>query len=552
MPLLKEAAKRVLSGEIAQLGEAIEQREASLQLFEERMAELELALEDINWIRQGFENEKEFSREGLKKINQLARLYWIKNPLIKRAVITQAQYVFGQGVNINARHPLVNEVIQVFIDDEKNQSELTSHQARMIKETELQCFANLFFVFFVNKSNGRVRIRTINMDEIEEIICNPEDAKEPWYYKRVWMQKKVDLITGVHTDEQKITYYPDWRYKPKGGHPVMIGRHPVERDTPVYHVKVNALSDMKFGVSEIYAAIDWARAYKEFLENWATIVKSYARFAWQLVAKGGSKGVAKAKDKLQSTLGITTGVEGNPSPVTASAFIGTEGTKLEPLKTAGATTKAEDGRRLLLMVSAATGIYEHYFGDPSTGNLATAKSMERPMELMFKDRQTFWADVMHDILQFVVDQSAKAPSGKIPGRVTVDDYGENIVVLGNDIENEEAELRGEPIDRHIDVMFPDILEKDIVQKIDAIVKAATLDGKAPANTLELKHITRLLLLALGEDDVDEIIHRMFPNEGDGEGPIKTEPEPDPNEMMAEALRELREAVVKLAQSEEAA
>ena len=548
MPLLKEAAKRVLSGELAQLGEAIEQREASLQLFEERMAELELALEDINWIRQGFENEKEFSREGLKKINQLARLYWIKNPLIKRAVFTQAQYVYGQGINISARHPLVNEVIQTFIDDEKNQSEFTSHQARMIKETELQCFANLFFVFFVNKSNGRVRIRTINMDEIEEIICNPEDAKEPWYYKRVWMQKRYDLGTGVHTDEQKIVYYPDWRYRPKGGYPAMIGRYPVERDTPVYHIKVNALSDMKFGVSEIYAAIDWARAYKEFLENWATIVKSYARFAWQLVAKGGTKGVAKAKDKLQSTLGITTGMEGNPSPVTASAFIGTEGTKLEPLKTAGATTKAEDGRRLLLMVSAATGIYEHYFGDPSTGNLATAKSMERPMELMFKDRQTFWADVMHDLLQFVVDQSARAPSGKIPGTVTVDDYGENIVVLGNDIENEEEDLRDKPIDRHIDIMFPDILEKDIVQKINAIVSAATLDGKPVANTLELKHITRLLLIALDEDNVDEIIERMFPNEGDGEGPIKL----DPDEMMAEALRELREAVVKLAQSTETA
>jgi len=545
MSIFRETARKILADDIQKMQEAIQQRDDSLEFLQERLAELELALEDAGWMKLSSESNREFSREGLKKINQLARLYWIKNPLIKRAVLTQTQYVFGQGINIEAEDPDVNEVIQEFLDDPKNRAELTEHQARMIKETELQVFGNIFFVFFVNKSTGRVRVRTIPVDEISDIITDPEDAKTPLYYRRDWTERRFNTNTGQYEVRQRTAYYPDW----KNLNPAKTIAGKKVEDAVVYHVAVNKLSDMKFGVSEIYAACDWARAYKEFLEDWATIVKAYSRFAWRLTAKGGKKGVASAKEKLQSTLGGGTGVETNPPPVTASTFIGTEGTRLEPIKTAGATTKAEDGRRLLLMVSAATGIYEHYFGDPSTGNLATAKSMERPMELMFRDRQQLWASVFQEILQFVIEQSVRAPRGKLPGQTLKNENGEEYVQLANDKDNEDPELRDKPINRRVNITFPDILEKDIEARVKAIVSAATLDGKAPAGTLELKHITKLLLLALGEENVDEIISRMFPDDQEGETG-ETEEEAF-EQMMVDAVRELREAVKKLASKEAA-
>ncbi|MTI82594.1 MAG: hypothetical protein FH756_01585 [Firmicutes bacterium] len=437
MSIFQEAAKRILSDDLTKMQESIGQRDESLEFLQERLAELELALEDTGWMRLSAEGDREFSREGLRKINQISRLYWLKNPLIKRAVLTQTQYVFGQGVNIEAEHSLVNEVVQEFLDDHKNRAELTEHQSRMIKETELQLFANIFFVFFVNRSTGRVRIRTIPMDEITDVITDPDDAKTPLYYRRDWTERKFDTSTGQYVTRPRTAFYPDWKHPQPDKY---IAGQKVE-EAVIYHVAVNKLSDMKFGVSEIYAACDWARAYKEFLENWATIVKAYSRFAWQLVTKGGKKGVASAKEKLQSTFGTGTGAETNPPPISASTFIGTDGAKLEPIKTQGATTKAEDGRRLLLMVSAATGIYEHYFGDPSTGNLATAKSMERPMELMFRDRQQLWSSILCEILQFVIEQSVRAPRGKLPGQILRNEYGEEYVELAKDTENEDPELR---------------------------------------------------------------------------------------------------------------
>lgn len=498
--------------EIEELKTDLAIRTDNMSLFQERLAELELQLKDQGWQVLSGASNREFSRYGLRIINGLARIYFLKNPLVRRAVLTQTQYVFGQGMNISAKHPLINDVVQEFLDDRKNRAELTEHQALMIKETELQCFANVFFVFFVDKYKGHVRVRTIPVDEITEIVSNPEDAKEPWYYHRVWSEIPVDVAVGTQSMGVHEAYYPDWRYKPDKGHPANLKGKEVMVDTPVYHVAVNRLSDMKFGVSEIYASLDWAKAYKEYLENWSTIEKAYARFAWRLSTKGGAAGVAAAKVKLASTLSSSSS-ETNPPPATGSTFIASEGINLEPMKR-GVQIGADDSRYLRLMVSSATGIFEHYLtGDPSTGNLATAKAMEFPMLIMFRDRQQLWVSVLTEILNFVIDEAVRG--GRIPGTIEKDEYGEEMVVLANDKDNENPDLRDYPIDRTVEVEFKSILE-NTEDRIKAIVAAATLEGKPMAGTMALKLITRLLLEALGLDDIDAVIDEMFPPEEQGE------------------------------------
>jgi hypothetical protein len=301
-------------------------------------------------------------------------------------------------------------------------------------------------------------------------------------------------------------------------------------DAPVYHVKVGGLSDMRFGVPETYSALDWARAYKEFLEDWATIVRAYSRFAFQMTTKGGKKGLAAAKAKLGTTIG-TGARETNPPPNAGSILAVPDGQKLDPIRTAGATTKAEDGRRMLLMVAAATGLPETFFGDASVGSLATAKSLDRPTELRFCDRQTLWAGIHNDILQYAIDRVAIAPRGKLSGTWVInDEHDERRVVLEIDPET------GEPIDRHIDIDFPPVLEHDKKADIEAVIMAATLDGKAAAGTISPKVVSRLLLTALGEDDIDDLLDELFPE--DEEGNVNTEAE----ESFVEAVRSLREAL----------
>lgn len=501
-PLLR-IANGLSGGQLNSLSEAVElygqmafTEHSNNELLQERIAELELALDDVGYERIGDSNfDKQFTKASIDKIAAMARVYWLKNPLIKRAVATQANYVFGQGVDVVAADEDVQTVVDAFMEDSKNRAELTGEQAMLTKETELQVTSNLFFTFFTDPLNGATRVRTIPLSEITRIIYNPDDSKEPWYYYRQWQQPKE---AGSQKYEVHQAMYPDINYMPKGGLPKHFNGIEVMALNPVYHVKTNCLSDMEYGVSEIYAAIDWAKAYKDFLEDWYTIVKSLSKFAWKATSKSGATGMAQAKQVLEGAInGGSNPMNSDLPGQAAQVWMSSDNFDLAPMPKSGATVAVDDGRRALLMVCAATGIYEHYFGDPSTGNLATAKAMEQPMLLMFQERQELWTDVFNTILGYVINQSALKPGGKLRGVMSFNDYGESYVDMGD-------------TDRSVDVKFPPILQEDVNERIDAIVKSVTLSGQTPANTIDLKTATTQMLTALGEDT--DIVDKLFPDD----------------------------------------
>lgn len=502
----------------------------------ERLAALEYALESLDWRHLSAQAEQEFSREGLRIITDLSRVFYLKNPLVQRGINLKKFYVWGQGLSVKASDPDIQAAIQSYNDDRRNRAELTSHQARTQKEVELETDGNIFLVLFPNARTGMVSTRSIPFNEIEEVVCNPEDAKEPWFYLRRWSQATTDINTGAVKVENKAAYYPDWHHTPTA-RPPAIGQIPVRWESPVFHIKIGGFSNWKFGVSEMYAAIDWAKAHKENLEDWASIVRAYRKFAFQLTTPGGNRGVAAAKAKLNTTL---PGAETNPPPVAGSIFVANPDAKLEPIRTSGATVSAEDSRRLLLMVAAVAGLPETFYGDASVGSLATAKSLDRPTELMIRDRQTLWSDSLREIYDYVLLWQIKAPMGRLRslGRVVVEDDDGEIV--------ERIEWN-DGINPHLDLDFPPITEHDIEQALDAIVKAATLDGKPLAGTLDLPTVARLVLVALGQDDVDEIVDQLFPGgevpEDDDEAPER----PQSEALMIEAVKELRGALAKLAE-----
>lgn len=489
-----------------QLQEEIRQRDDTLELLQERLVDLELALEDEGWERILQGNTDEFSRDGLRRIVELARIMAIKNPLIKRGLTAQVHYVFGQGLSIEAKDDTINGVVQAFLDDPKNQVEMTSELALQQKERELATDGNQFIVLFVTPSTGRVRLRSIPLSEIDDVLCNPEDAKEPWYYRRKWKETRTDLTTGQAKTTDREAYYPDWQYAPTS-RPATIGSNPVYWNSPVYHIKVGGYSDWKFGLSEVYAAIDWARAYKSFLEDWATITRSYARLAWKMTTKGGKKGVAAATRRLATTQTTSTR-EGNPPSAPGATFVGDEGVSMDPMRTAGATTKMEDGRRLLLMVAAAMNLPETFFGDVSVGTLATATSLDRPTELAMSTRQTLWAGILEQILLFVITWAVRAPQGALKGLGTI---------VRDPVTGAETVRWAEDTDPHVDVDFPPIVQIDPGARIGAIVSASP---KLPDGRL----IARLLLSALGEDDIDRLLDGMFNEDGT---PKQSQPGVDP-------------------------
>ncbi len=500
--------------------------------MQERLAALEWTLETMDWRLLSAQADQEFSRQGLNTITEFSRIMAVKNPLVKRGVTVQRLYVFGQGFTVRAEEPALDEALTAFYDDPKNAVEL-SQQELSAKEVELQVSGNLFFCLFVNRTSGRVRVRTVPFEEVQDVVCDPNDAKTPWYYRRVWTENSIDLVTGAQEVRSREAYYPDWRYDPVSK-PERIGALPVMWESPIFHVKVGSFSSWKFGLSEVYASIDWAKAYKEFLEDWASIVRAYRRFAFQLSQPGGKSAVMAAKSKLASSVG-NDGTITNPAPVVGSTFVAGENVKLEAVRTSGATVSAEDGRRLLLMVAASLNLPETFFGDASVGSLATAKSLDRPTELGMKDRQSLWADTLNAIHDFVLFWQVKAPQGSLRGMGTVERVVEEGAAFERVVWNEDVSPR-------VETTFPPLVQADAPAMVAAMVDAATLRGQALAGTVDVRTLSAMLLSTLGVADVDQVIERMFP---DGETGREEAGTPAAEAAMVEAVRELREAIGRL-------
>lgn len=484
-------------GQIATLRETGQETANNLAFVRESLQRLEQAINSPEWRALAMTADQEFTRDGLRAITTLARIMRIKNPIIKRGAEIQRLYVWAQGVAISAADPAVNEVIQNFLEDERNRSDLTSHQARGERETSLQQDGNLFFRFFINEQNGRVRVRWVDPQEIDKIICNPQDRSEPWFYRRTY------TAVSPNGDQATIVeYYPDWQFKPRaqiGFQGRLAGIDGagarIMWTTPIMHTAVNKVGP--WGVPEFYDALDWALAYKNFLEQLASVWASLARWAYKFTAAGGKRGVAAAKTKLGTAANSTTG-ETNPPPVAGSVFLQAEGNDLQPFRTAGATMSADDGRRLQLMGIMASGFPETFYGDAQAGSLATAKSLDRPTELKIMDRQALWEDIYQAVFNMVLLWAVKAPAGPLRqvARVVREPDGDQYL---------EIIKWNEGTNPTISIAFPSIIEHDAKETITAIIDAQTLAGRSPGQGVPLETAVRRMLTELGLQDIDEIM-----------------------------------------------
>jgi len=480
------------------------------ELLEERISELETFIEDVGWERiygqtEGFQ----FTREALRDIIHLSRLYFLKNPIIRRPVDLQAYYCWGQGYEIKAdKSAVLNDVVRRFIDDPSNQRALFGSEACLDAERKLRVEGNLFLGFYTNLSSGRVQVRRFKVDEMVAVVYSDDDDTEPRFYLREWASAK---------GAQK-RYYPDWNYvralraqreigislgQTDAVRQEMLGDVAIDWDVPVLHRKTGGFSDMDFGVPETYPALDWAKAYKEVLEDYKKTVKALAKWAMVLKKEGATQAqIAAIQSRLQSTLG-TASSETNPAPVTGSTFVSNDTIDLKALDVSKAAVDPEKFNRIMLMACAAMGTPSNFYGDAASGNLASAKTLDRPTELMFRSRQNLWAEVFTDCCTIAIEAAALAPRSK---RVASAGYDEDTGMMKIKADRKLVEI-------DIDMNFPPVLQQDVQSVVQSLVTGITLNGQPIQLLNDGPTILRILLKALGIDEVDEVVEIFYPKNG---------------------------------------
>lgn len=453
---------------------------ANNDLLAESFSDLEqLAREDAGWRRLSAQLDREFTRDGLGDLIRISRAMYMSNPPIQRAVNVSTFYTWAQGVEYTSTDEDVRDVIDDTTHDPLNRREIYGHQAQILTDVDQMNDGNIFLALFT-EANGHINIRSVPTDEIIEIFCHEDDWQQVTYYRRKWVATYVDKLTGGRSHETKEALYPDISWQPDS-QPSKIGNIPVEWDAPIIHQRTGGLKQMQFGVPETFAAVDWARANRQFLEDWHTIVASLARFAWRLSSKGSK--AKRLKEKFGSSLKRGESSEEQNYPPAAGSVLTGADADLTPISKNGATTSVEDSKASRLMIGMATGVPDNILsGDPQQGALATAKTLDRPTELGFVNRQSLWADFHKQKFRYAIDYRI---------RNGIDGWQGEVVRTMND--NTRVIPETEP---NIVVKFPPILVREPKDMVSALVSAATLDGKT-STMLPRELLAKQLMQAVG-------------------------------------------------------
>lgn len=504
-PTLDSAVMETADLRVTHLTEQLSASHAELSFVRESLADLELAFEDRGWERLSMDANRDLSNAGRRRIRDLCRVMNIANPLIKRGLGLRAAYVWGQGVTLTVRDQSdegqdVNAVVQDFLDDPSNMKTFSGSQAREEMERMLGTDGEGFAALFTSPLTGRVQLRWIDADEISDIIADPEDKTSHWYYKREYF---ATIVENERLIQKTLTsYYPALGYEPAGSErPRFIDGYPVLWDSPIRMIAVNRPSGSMRGVPDAFAAIAWARSYKEFLEQWSVLMKALARFAWQKRTRGDK--VKEVARKLSAAPG-TSASGGNPHGAGATA-VNTGDEYLEAIPKTGATIDADSGRPLAAMAATAMELpVTMLLGDPGVnGARAVAETLDQPTELGFHLRRNLWTEFMTDIVNHVIDWSIRAPKGDLDGIVQRDGTRVIVELPDND-------------DRTIDVSWPEFTSMPIDILVKAIVEADT------AAVLPPLVIVRALLGALKVANADEILDELTDEDGNFVPPERPE------------------------------
>lgn len=278
-----------------------------------------------------------------------------RNPVAKRAVRYTASFAVGEGFNLVCQHPDIAAVLNEFIEDEDNQ--LRSYERQVAED--LLTDGEIFLRLYVGRAEANERPGFV--------IAVPQ---RPWECR--WISTEPGFFRRV------LSYH--FEYRVSDGDAPTGHQQTVQADVPydqVIHVPINCHAYELRGRPEIYPALPWLRAHKEWLENRARQNHWRTTFLWFVQVKNATERTISA---------VAARWYKPPSP--GSVDVESDAVSVQPLTNpVNAGDASEDGRQLKLMSAVAFGLPEYMLSDGANANLASSSSQQLPALMTFTDLQ---------------------------------------------------------------------------------------------------------------------------------------------------------------------
>lgn len=404
------------SAEIARLQESNTALTHSVEVLQESFADAMLALDDIGWRPLGpTEDAAEIRLDTVKNISQTTRGLVAINPLIKRGIGVRTTYVWGEGVKFQGL-----EETDPFLTDKANKKFYFSPQAQSELEAVLATDGNLF-TLVTKPGGGRRRlsetgtavakVTRVPMKEITGTVSNPLNKEDVWFYRREFKVVRESFRTGQVNEEDVTVWFPAADYDVENGKPFSIQGKAVAWNSAIIHTAPNKQVGWKWGAPDLMSVIFWTKAYKEFLENSATLVKAYSRFAFKITAPTAN-GVKSAATKVAAQP-VRDPLTGQQEQVGGTALMGM-GTTMSTIGRTGGSVDFNAGLPLASMVAAGLDIpLTALTSDSGSSNRSAAETLEAPTLKAMKARQKLWSGFFEQLFDYVGKPNVKCIWGKI-------------------------------------------------------------------------------------------------------------------------------------------
>lgn len=368
-----------------------------LREAKENLLKVADAYDNIGWAPLSQSDSDEIKLSTVKNMAKVSRALYSMNPFVNRGVNARIGYIWGRGVTFDGVDEISDKI-------EGNRRKLFNNTSYTEFERVLATDGNSFTAL-PNDSHpdeDPTAFR-VPLEQIMSAISNPDDIEEIWYYRREWSVKTTNGETGEINEKKMIKYYPSMEYyqklqKNNKNLPRRWKDAGVEQRYVIHHVAVNKQVGWRWGVPDIAPVVFWAKAYKEYLEDRATLVKAYGRLAWQVQspnAQGAQAAGAQVlapptRDPITGELRYTGG----------TAITG-PGTVATSLPATGSDVDFDKGSALAAAIASGLQVSKVVItSDPGSGNRATAETLDLPTLKAMEARQQLHTDRFLAIFEF--------------------------------------------------------------------------------------------------------------------------------------------------------
>lgn len=320
-----------------------------------------------------------------ERMQDIAYWLYLANPMAQWFINTQAAYVAGDGVNLLSKDDAVQGLLETFWCDATNAWE--SSLEDYVKE--LGMYGEQCWPVFVSPGTGLVRLGYLDPCLIEEVVIDPENAKQPIgiitkdnyqgirtgqrRYKTALLIPEDELTPAAQAERQKFT------------------------DGACFYFSVNKVSNGSRGWSDLLCKADWMDGYEQFLFQRLERSDLANRVVSDVTMTGATpEQIADYMKTFQL-------------PPPGGHFIHNDKVTLE-MKAPNLNASDAERDARMFKHQAISPAPEHWYGGGGDVNRATAGEMDESTFKVFKQRQNKVKAFIKTVARYQIQEAKRAGS----------------------------------------------------------------------------------------------------------------------------------------------